>query len=211
MLTLLWCHLLRANRALPCPSFTIQLQIWLQVKTLHKIIWFGWKSDYYSLSPTCTCRHSLPRAGNEIRRKERGHFSETLMLVCSTPSWPPVRLGTVKFERTTRQTLRHTHTPLMNDTHNLLFSMHNSTSRRRFFKRLCSTELIEGRWTSCSTKRCDYTTMTNTIQYGSYNNHHCQTYTAACSHSNLYRILAYLTQLLNVQRLVCHSSISLNP
>lgn len=37
----------------------------------------------------------------------------------------------------------------------LLFVIQCSAGRRRFFRRPCSTERTEGRWTSCSTKRWD--------------------------------------------------------
>jgi len=37
---------------------------------------------------TWTCLQSCPRAGSWMRRKVMGHFSDTLMAVCSTPSSP---------------------------------------------------------------------------------------------------------------------------
>lgn len=38
--------------------------------------------------PTWTCLQSCPRAGSWMRRKVMGHFRDTLMAVCSTPSSP---------------------------------------------------------------------------------------------------------------------------
>lgn len=37
---------------------------------------------------TCTCLQSWPRAGSCMRRNVMGHFRDTLMAVCSTPSSP---------------------------------------------------------------------------------------------------------------------------
>lgn len=37
---------------------------------------------------TCMCLHSWPLAGSVIRLKVIGHFNETLIAVCSTPSSP---------------------------------------------------------------------------------------------------------------------------
>lgn len=37
---------------------------------------------------TCTCLQSCPLAGSWIRRNVIGHFRDTLMAVCSTPSSP---------------------------------------------------------------------------------------------------------------------------
>lgn len=43
---------------------------------------------YASKSKHCMCLQSWPRAGNVIRLNVMGHFNETLMAVCSTPSSP---------------------------------------------------------------------------------------------------------------------------
>lgn len=45
--------------------------------------------DPHLLGPlTWTCLQSWPRAGSWIRRNVMGHFRDTLMAVCSTPSSP---------------------------------------------------------------------------------------------------------------------------
>ncbi len=45
-------------------------------------------NSLFKVEQTWTCLQSCPRAGSWMRRKVMGHFSDTLMAVCSTPSSP---------------------------------------------------------------------------------------------------------------------------
>lgn len=78
----------------PGPSFTIKLQVRLQVETLQT----KQKTFFYTdiqlfvgriwRAPTCMCLQSCPLAGSWIRLNVIGHLRDTLIAVCSTPSSP---------------------------------------------------------------------------------------------------------------------------
>ena len=94
---------------------------------------------YDSRSRHCMCLQSCPRAGILIFRYVMGHFNDTLIAVCSTPSSTALDIVV----------------PLAADVLKLylIFFMQCSAGSNRFFRRPWRTELTEGRCTSCRTNR----------------------------------------------------------
>lgn len=109
-----------------------------------------------------------------MRRNVIGHFSETLMAVCSTPSSPlrvvlPADAATLLKFLLTRNKEQHV---LVYNVSNGVVNIHINNSKRqvvllvmqcsagrsRFFRSPWRTDRTDGLWTSCSTNRWDCTT-----------------------------------------------------
>lgn len=95
---------------------------------------------YFEIS-TCICLHSWPLAGKDILLNVIGHFRETFMAVCSTPSSP--------------------FNALLADAATLLkflfiFSMQWVAYRSRFLNKPWRTDRTAGRWTSWSKNKWDW-------------------------------------------------------
>lgn len=97
--------------------------------------------------------------------------------------------------------------------HNWLLAMQCSVGNSRFLRRPVRTELTDGRWTNCNTKKWDckgvWERKGNKVIWWWLCSNHCMTYAAATCNCNLQGVSLWLTVMLQVERLVCWLGISL--